>query len=148
MMSDRGKLSATAIDFVQTIAPRLGGSFAPLVTVYLDPLIRLLGRPNKVVQKRVDKCLSTIISHCHLASVVLELKKGLTDDAVTCRRGCASVIQTALEVWDTGVWGEKGILALEEVIRKTAGDKDASVRQIGKALWALFSEYWPERVEE
>jgi hypothetical protein len=29
-----------------------------------------------------------------------------------------------------------------------ATDKDAEVRQTGKRVWAMFTEYWPERVDE
>ena len=148
MMSDRGRLSGTASDFVQALAPRLGTSFAPLVTLYLDPLIRLLGRPNKVVYKRTDKCLSTIISNCHLPTIVYELRKGLSDDAVTCRRGCAINIERAMSTWDDDIWGEKGLTILEEIIKKTAQDKDIEVRHAAKSLWTLFSSTWPERVEK
>ena len=130
------------------MAPRLGTNFAPLVSVYMDPIIRLLARPNKVVLKRTDKCLTTILTHCHLTTIVFELRKGLSDEAATCRRGCATAIERALESWEKEIWGEKGVVALEEIIRKIAVDKDAEVRQTAKSIWALFTSQWPERVEE
>lgn len=148
MLSDRGRLSGVATELLQTLAPRLSSSFQPLVTVYLPPLIQLLGRPNKVFLKRAEKCLWTIISNCHLPSILTELKRGLSDEAATCRRGCAAGFERALIDWDRSQFGEKGVGVLEEALRKVGGDKDVEVRAIGKRVWASFSEIWPERVDE
>jgi hypothetical protein len=148
MLSDRGRFSASAIDLVQTLAPRLGPSFAPLVQIYLEAIVKLLARPNKVFFKRTEKCLSTIISHCHLPAIIVELKRGLTDDASGCRRGCAAGFERAVNEWDKGVWGEKGLVVLEEGLKRIATDKDQEVRQTGKRVWKMFMEMWPERIDE
>ncbi|ORX38690.1 clasp N terminal-domain-containing protein [Kockovaella imperatae] len=150
MLSDRGRLSGTATEFVQTFAPRLAHHFAPLVQLYLDPLIKLLGRPNKVVLKRTEKCLSIIISKCHIPSILLELKRGLYDEAATCRRGCSIAIERALHDWpeDGATWNEKSLEALEQGIKKMATDKDPEVRQTGRRVWARFQDLFPERVED
>lgn len=130
------------------MAPRLGAGFAPLVQLYMEPILKLLGRPNKVVLKRTEKCLDLMISHCHLPSLVTELKKGLSDDAATCRRGCAIGIEKAMSTWDKSVWTAKNVVMLEEGVRKMAVDKDPAVRQTGKKVWGVFQDLWPERVEE
>jgi hypothetical protein len=148
MLSDRGRLSGVATELLQTLAPRLSAQFAPLVHLYLEPLIKLLGRPNKVFLKRAEKCLSTIISHCHLAAIITELRRGLNDDAATCRRGCAAGIERAMREWEKEVFGEKGAVMLEESLRRMATDKDPEVRGTGKRVWAKFTEVWPERVDE
>ena len=150
MLSDRGRLSGTAIEFVQTFAPRLGVNFNPLVPVYFEPLLKLLGRTNKVILKRVDKCIATIISNCHLPSILYELKKGLSDEATTCRRGCAVGFERAVEDWERGegAWHDKTLGCLEEALRRVATDKDPEVRQSGKRLWKRYQDVWPERVDE
>ncbi len=148
MLSDRGRLSGVAIELLQTLAPRLAGSFQTLVSLYLEPLIKLLGRPNKVFLKRAEKCLITVISHCQLPSILPELKRGLYDDAATCRRGCASGLERVSREWSKELIGERGAVVLEEALRKMATDKDPEVRQISKRVWARFSEGWPERVDE
>lgn len=148
MLSDRGRLSGVATELLQTLAPRLGQAFQPLVPVFLDPLVKLLARPNKVFLKRADKCLSTIISHCQLVSIVVELRKGLSDDSATCRRGSATGIERAMLEWPFEILGEKGVEKLEDALRKMATDKDAEVRQTSKRIWGKYNELWPERVEE
>ncbi|ORY35360.1 clasp N terminal-domain-containing protein [Naematelia encephala] len=148
MLSDRGRLSGVTTELLQTLAPRLGQAFAPLVALYFDPLIRLLGRPNKVYLKRAEKCLQTIISHCQLPSILVELRRGLNDEAATCRRGCAIGFERTTREWEREVFGVKGVERLEDALRKMATDKDPEVRQISKRIWVRYNEVWPERVED
>lgn len=150
MVSDRGRLSTSAIELLQAFAPRLGTSFAPLVQVYFDPLLKLCARPNKVFLKRSEKCLMTIIDNCHVATIIVELRRGLNDDAATCRKLCSKAIERALGEadWARGVWTERSLVCLEEGLRKMATDKDPEVRSTGKRVWARFTEEFPERVDE
>ncbi|WVQ81703.1 hypothetical protein IAT38_003828 [Cryptococcus sp. DSM 104549] len=148
MLSDRGRLSGATTELLQTFAPRLGQAFKPLVHLYLEPLIELLGRPNKVFLKRSEKCLATIISHCHLPAIIPELRRGLDDNSAQCRKGCAVGLERAIKEWPAEVWAEKWLVVLEGGMKKMATDKDPDVRKVGKRVWALFNEFWPERVEE
>lgn len=150
MLSDRGRLSAAAVELLQAFAPRLGVHFSPLVQVYFEPLIKLFGRPNKVFLKRAEKCLLTIIDNCPVATIAVELKKGLFDEAATCRRLSAIGIDRALSGghWSRDVWTERSLVALEDGLRKMATDKDPEVRQTGKKVWAGFTQHFPERVDE
>jgi hypothetical protein len=148
MLSDRGRLSTSAVEFLQAFAPRLGQQFAPVIQVYFEPLLKLFARPNKVFLKRSERCLNKILDNCHLPQIVLELRKGLNDDAVTCRRICSTGIERAISEWEVDVWTERSLVTLEEGLRRMATDKDAEVRQTGKRVWNKFMELWPERVDE
>nr|XP_031860079.1 uncharacterized protein CI109_004443 [Kwoniella shandongensis]KAA5527151.1 hypothetical protein CI109_004443 [Kwoniella shandongensis] len=148
MLSDRGRLSGVSTDLLQTFAPRLSNNFKPLVNLYLEPLIDLLGRPNKVFLKRAEKCFITIITHCHLFAILPEMKRGLSDNATSCRRGCGIGIERAMKEWEKETFGEKGATMLEDCVKKMATDKDPEVRQTGRRVWAKFQEIWPERVDE
>lgn len=147
MLSDRGRLSGVSTDLLQTFAPRLASHFHPLIHLYLPPLVRLLARPNKVYLKRAEKCLHTIISHCHLSSILIHLRNGLEDKSDACKRSSAVAIERAVLEWEHSVWGEKGLDTLELCIRKMATDRDAEVRKTGKRVWDLFMDIWPERVD-
>jgi len=114
----------------------------------MEPMLKLLARPNKVFLKRAEKCLATIISHCQLPSLITELRKGLNDEAATCRRGCATGFSKMTIEWDRDVIGEKGVVVLEDSLRKMATDKDSEVRKLGKTVWARYCDVWPERVDE
>ncbi|WVQ74733.1 hypothetical protein IAR50_004337 [Cryptococcus sp. DSM 104548] len=148
MLSDRGRLSGVATDLLQTFAPRLSTHFKPLTHLYLEPIITLLGRPNKVYLRRTEKCLATIISNCHLPVIVQELRKGLDDNAAACRKGCAVAIDRALQEWPYELWNDKWLKMLEECVRKMGADKDPQVRETGREVLSLFAEAWPERVDD
>jgi len=148
MLSDRGRLSTAAVEFLQAFAPRLHQQFAPVVQPYFEPLLKLFARPNKVFLKRSERCLIKILENCHLPQIIIELRKGLNDDAVTCRRICSTGIERAMGEWDIEVFTERSLVSLEEGLRRMATDKDAEVRQTGKRVWGKFMELWPERVDE
>lgn len=147
MLSDRGRLSGVAIELLQTMAPRLGMHFQPLVLLYLPPLVRLLARPNKIYIKRAEKCLLTIISHCPIPSILVHLRSGLDDRADSCKRSCATSIEATIHEWERSRWHERDLELLELCVRKMATDRDAEVRKTAKRVWGLFVETWPERVE-
>lgn len=130
------------------MAPRLAQHFAPLVHLYLPPLIRLLARPNKVFIKRAEKCLATIIQHCHLPTILIHLRSGLDDRSDLCRRASSVGIESTMMHWEHHRWAEKDLEVLELCIRKMATDRDGDVRKIARRVWALFGELWPERVDE
>ena len=148
ILSDRGRLSGVATELLQTLAPRLGRDFGPLVPIYIPALVALHCKPNKIYLKRAEKCLSTIIAHCPLPAILLELRRGLTNDAATCRRGCSAGILRAVEEWDEDIFGQKGVLAVEEALKKVGTDKDPEVRATGKKVYTRFCEMWPQRVDE
>lgn len=148
MLSDRGRLSGVSTDLLQTFAPRLAAQFHSLIHLYLPPLVRLLARPNKVYLKRAEKCLQTIITHCHLPSILIYLRNGLDDKSDACKRASAVGVERAVLEWDRDIWNEKGLDVLELCIRKMATDRDADVRKTGKRVWALFMDIWPERIDE
>ncbi|WVW85778.1 hypothetical protein I302_107816 [Kwoniella bestiolae CBS 10118] len=148
MLSDRGRLSGVSTDLLQTFAPRLSTNLKPLVNLYLEPLIQLLGRPNKVFLKRAEKCLLTIITHCQIITILPELRRGLNDNATTCRRGSATGVEKAVKEWSVEIWTEKYLGLLEESVKKMAIDKDPEVRQTGRRVWAMFMDVWPERIDD
>jgi hypothetical protein len=148
MLSDRGRLSGAATDLLTALAPRLGLHFAPLIPLYLPPVVRLLARPNKIFLKRADKCLSTIITHCPIGTMLPYIGEGTMDKSEACRRASSTGLARACDEWSKETFGLRGVAELENCLRKIAVDKDAEVRKIGKKIWTLYTAIWPERVEE
>lgn len=129
------------------MAPRLASHFAPLLHLYLPPLVRLLARPNKVYFKRAEKCLSTIIQHCPLPAILVYLRNGLDDRSDQCKRASAIGIESTIIQWAAPRWSDKDLNLLELCVTKMATDRDNEVRKTGKRVWAQFCDLWPERVE-
>ena len=146
MLSDRGKLSGVATDFLTSMAPRLASSFIPLIPLYVPPLIKLLARPNKVYLRRAEKSLHTIAQYCAHPSFILLVKQGVDDKSDTCRRACGGVLAFVLQTWEVGMMGNKGMLEVEDAMRRMATERDAEVRKIAKGMWEVYNELYPDRV--
>ncbi|KAJ9101103.1 hypothetical protein QFC21_003321 [Naganishia friedmannii] len=148
MLSDRGRLSGVATDFLTSMAPRLGPNFSSLIPLYIPPTIRLLARPNKVYLRRAEKCLLTIVAHCPLPSLITLIRFGTQDKNEACRRSCGGALERILREWDRELIGNKGLVELEVAMKRMATEKDAEVRKIGKRMWENYAAKWPERIEE
>lgn len=148
MLSDRGRLSGVATDFLTSMAPRLGSNFSSLIPLYIPPTIRLLARPNKVYLRRAEKCLLTIVAYCPLPSLITLIRVGTQDKNEACRRSCGGALERILREWDRELIGNKGLIELEAAMKRMATEKDAEVRKIGKRMWEDYTAKWPERIEE
>lgn len=147
MLSDRGRLSGVATDFLTSMAPRLSNHFHPLTPLYIPPLIRLLARPNKVYLRRAEKCVMTILTHCPAPGLIGSIKVGIEDKNEACRRSCGAALEKMMREWSRELIGAKGVVELESAMRRMATEKDAEVRKIGKRMWAVYEAKWPERIQ-
>ncbi|KAG8914039.1 hypothetical protein FRC01_004250 [Tulasnella sp. 417] len=159
MVSERGRLSGVATDFVSSFAPRLGSRFEPLVSVIIPALVKLLMRPNKVFVNRAQACLLLIIEHCHLPSIVPHLREAAKDKAQTLRLSAVEATLQVLEHFDKSLLevreGSSSIQTrrrgnvedIETIIKDTARDANPTVRQASRKVFEKYSEIWPERVE-
>lgn len=159
MLSERGRLSGVAIDFVSSFAPRLGARFEPLVHIIIPALVKLLMRPNKVFVNRGQACLLLIIEHCHLPSIVPHLREAVKDKAQTLRLAAIEATLHVLEHFDKSLLEVRegmssiqtrhrgNVEDIESIIKDTARDANPTVRQVSRKVFEKYTEIWEERVE-
>ncbi|TKY87751.1 hypothetical protein EX895_003332 [Sporisorium graminicola] len=146
LLSERTKLSGTAGDLLNSIAPRMAERFEPLVSVFVPTLLLICARTNKVAVKRAEKSLHFIVKHCRPPSMVTYLKEAIKDKGQGLRAVAAATLEMVLE------HTEKERLArrvgdIESCIKSGATDSNPEVRQTTKRLFELYVAFWPERVE-
>ncbi|SPO32183.1 uncharacterized protein UTRI_02740 [Ustilago trichophora] len=146
LLSERTKLSGTAGDLLNSIAPRLAERFEGLVAVFVPTLLLICARTNKVAVKRAEKSLHFVVKHCRPPSVVAYLKEAIKDKGQGLRAVAAGTLVLVLE------HTEKERLArrvgdIEACIKSGATDSNPEVRQTTKRLFELYVAIWPERVE-
>jgi len=146
MLSDRGKLSGVATDFLTSMAPRLASAFITLIPLYVPPLIKLLARPNKVYLRRAEKSLMTIAQYCPSPAFIAMIRTGVEDKSDTCRRSCGAVMAFILENWEVSWMGNKGMADIEDAMKKMATERDAEVRKIAKGMWETYNMHYADRV--
>ncbi|SNX83595.1 uncharacterized protein MEPE_02302 [Melanopsichium pennsylvanicum] len=147
LLSERTKLSGTAGDLLNSIAPRLAERFEALVPVFLPTLLLICARTNKVAVKRAEKSLHFVVKHCKPPSVVSYLKEAIKDKAQGLRAVVAGTLVLVLECTEKERLARR-VVDIEGCIRSGATDSNPEVRQKTKRLFELYVSTWPERVEQ
>ncbi|KDN49951.1 hypothetical protein K437DRAFT_222092, partial [Tilletiaria anomala UBC 951] len=154
--SERTRISGTAADLLNSVAPRLADRFDPLIPVFLPALLQLCARTNKVALKRAQKTLLLICAYCRLPSSLLPFFREAAKDKVPSLRAVAVECTLAL-VNGMGVngsekdqerLGRRGVPdAVEAILRSGATDASVEVRSLSKKLFGAYMASMPERVE-
>ena len=138
IVTERGALSGTALELVASCT-RLGPQFEPLLPIYLPPILRLFGRPNKVYTTRAAATVASIVKNTRLAKCLQYLVVEWRSEAgksASFREHAAATVALMLGT-------DAGALAV---------DKDALERRIQdlewviKKCWLVYKREWPERV--
>ncbi|GAA5987319.1 hypothetical protein JCM10908_001907 [Rhodotorula pacifica] len=153
IVTERGALSGTALELIASCT-RLGPSFAPLLPLYLPPILRLFGRPNKVYTTRSASTVLSIVKNTRLVEVlryvVLEWRAEAGKSASFREHAAATV--AAMMGTESGTLAvekellERRIDELEWVIKTGATGREPSVRSDMKKCWEVYKREWPERV--
>lgn len=143
-------MSAAVLDCIGVVAPRIGLDFEPLVPIYIPPILRLSNRTNKVYVVRSQATIALIIGFCHIPSILSCLLTACKESKIaTGRTAAVEGVLRALTKWD---WSPKEfqnrITTVEEIIRITGRDKDASIRQVSRQIFETYKNLFPERVDE
>ena len=150
LLSERTRISGTAADLLNSVAPRLAERFEPLVPVFVPSLLTICARTNKVAYKRAQKTLALICTYCHVPWALLPLLREAAKDKVGGLRvvavECAVVL---LQNCDRDrISRRSGAENIEEIIRVTARDASNEVRTWTKQLFGIYETSLTERVEK
>ena len=147
MLSERGRLSGTAVELCGNIAHGLGNNFKPLVPVIVPSLIDLCRRPNKVVLTRAQACLMGVVCTTHCSDILRHLRVAAKDKSVQLRKACADATLMAVQKWGVDEIGKR-VEDVEDIVRATGRDPGPDVRKVVKEIYELYSTKWPERLRE
>lgn len=146
LLSERTKLSGTAADLLNSVAPRLGERFESLVQAFTPTLLLICARTNKVALVRAKKCLLLIAKHCKLPCLFPYLRDASKDKSQTVRIVSIEVTLMLLDSIESKEKIARRIADVELIIRGTATDRDAEARQLCKKLFEVYVDRWPERM--
>ncbi|KAJ9478702.1 CLASP_N domain-containing protein [Pseudozyma hubeiensis] len=147
LLSERTKLSGTAGDLLNSIAPRMAERFEPLVGMFVPTLLLICARTNKIAVKRAEKSLHFIVRHCRAPGVVGYLKEAVRDKSQGLRAVAVGTLVLVLECTEKERLARR-VGDIEGCIKSGATDSHAEVRQLTKRLFELYVSVWPERVEQ
>ena len=144
LLSERTRLSGTASDLLNSMAPRLAECFSPFVSVFIPPLLQLCGRTNKVALRRAEKSLHLICRHCRLPNVVPYLIQSLMDKSGSTRASAAECLVVLLESCDPERL-QRRVKDVEHAIQLLATDANPQARALCRQIYGLYAGMWPAR---
>jgi hypothetical protein len=147
MLSERTRLSGTAVDLLVAMAPRLDLNFEPLVSVFLPTVMQLCSRANKIYVARSRAFLEAVTSHTVLTSIIPYLARTCEDKSNTAREVAIDFIFHSLNRFNPPhliKYAEN----VESSVRLTGTDKDAAVRSMSRKVFEAYKILWPDRVDQ
>ncbi|KAL1747004.1 clasp N terminal-domain-containing protein [Schizophyllum fasciatum] len=147
IISERTRLSGTAVDFVGAIATSLERNFESLVPVFIPALLTLCSRTNKVFGARAKACLAVIIEMTQLASLLPYFVQAGKDKSALLRHAAAEAGLACLNSCNPqDLEKEARIRDIESMVRLTAKDANADVRKVGKKIFQAYQALMPDRI--
>lgn len=144
LLSERTKLSGTASDVLNSMAPRLGDRFAVLLPIFMPPLLQLCARTNKVALKRAEKSIHLICRYCQLSGTIPYLVHALHEKAPGLRVVALGALIVLVDAGGSERL-QKRVGEIEQVIHDHARDANSEVRALCRTLYAHYTANWPER---
>ncbi|KII86620.1 hypothetical protein PLICRDRAFT_699931 [Plicaturopsis crispa FD-325 SS-3] len=149
MISERTRLSGSAIDLVSALASGLGSSFEPLLQLYMPTILGLCTRSNKVFLKRANACLLAVIEGTQLPSIIPYLLESVKDKSATLRLAATEGVLVCLNCYNPpDLEKEARAREVESIIRTTARDANVDVRKASRKVFEAYKILLPGRVND
>jgi hypothetical protein len=149
MISERSKLSGSAIELVSALATALESAFEPLLNLFFPTLLVLCTRSNKVFLSRARACIIVIIECTQLPGLFAHLIPALQDKSVSLRLAAVESLLTCLNCFNPPeLEMEQRARDIETIIRATARDANPDVRNTSKKIFEAYRVLLPNRVDQ
>jgi hypothetical protein len=147
VLSERSRLSGSAVDLLATSATELAGSFEPLIPLFIPTLLNLSSRPNKVFVTRARVCLVAMASSMQSSAMLSFLVHNLKDKSTSLRLTLAQTALTYLKCANPPDLQKESVAKqVETLIKITAIDANAEIRKYGRELFDAYRILLPERI--
>ncbi|CAG8513632.1 2418_t:CDS:2 [Paraglomus occultum] len=147
LLTDRTRLSGTAVELIEEIAKALGPKFQPMADTYVAAILKLCMRTNKIFITRAQKCMIGIIKVSYIPAVIPKFREALQDPSKNLRACAAEFILASLEANDVGSLTDY-IDDLELAIREGAIDSTPAVRATTKKTFEVYKLKFDLRLQD
>ncbi|CAL1714115.1 unnamed protein product [Somion occarium] len=147
-LSERTRLSGTALELFKSSAEILGKDFTGLIPLFLPTLLTLCTRPNKVVMSRAKACILGIIESTQAPTILSYLAESAKDKSATLRLAAAECALACLNGFNPpDLEKETRAREVEALIKCTATDASADVRKVSRKIFDAYKILLPNRVD-
>ena len=149
MNSERTRLSLNALEFIGALASAMGGELEQLLPLFMQPLLALCTRTNKVVLNRSRACIFAIIESSQSASLLTYFLQNIKDKSNTLKVVASEGTLACLNSCNPpDLEKESRAIEIEAIIRCTARDAHADVRKVSRKLFESYKILLPSRVSK
>lgn len=151
MLSDRSRLSGTAVELLTVIGARMGAKFEPLIQLYIPAVLKLCTRSGKIYVSRATNCLKLFAAYCRVPTLVNLLKESMTDKSLTLRFAITDALHDLLSTSVRDGLPKRTAKLMEDVeavIKLSARDSNPETRKMSRRVFMSYSQLFPERVAE
>ncbi|KAI8802572.1 clasp N-terminal domain-containing protein [Cladochytrium replicatum] len=146
MLTERTRLSRTAMALLDEVARSLGGRFDPLVDTFVPTIIKITTRANKVFVTAASSTLISIVVNTRSLNIIPLLGESLKNSAKTTRIAAADALLNFLLLDPPAdqridAYGD----IFEIAIRDGAVDPAPAVRELSRKLWDAYPAVFPHR---
>lgn len=146
ILSDRSKLSRSAIELVEAAATALGTDFEPLTELFVPTVIKLSTRANKLFVQSATTCLKNLAEKCSLTSQLDTFTEALQNKNRFMRACAADVVVSMIEHTAASSLADH-VEEVEAFVALAVEDADSAVRDLARACFSLYSERFGSRLD-
>ncbi|KAF9485829.1 hypothetical protein BDN70DRAFT_870719 [Pholiota conissans] len=149
MSSERTRLCLIPLDLLSTVASVMGGEFEQLLPLFMQPLLTLCARTNKVIVNRARACVFSVVEYTQSATLLSYFLQNVKDKSNTLK---LVVVEGTLACLNScnppDIEKEPRVLEIEAIIRASARDASADVRKIGRKMFESYQILFPSRISQ
>ncbi|TDL17283.1 hypothetical protein BD410DRAFT_883768 [Rickenella mellea] len=148
ILSERSRLSGTAVDLIAELATGLQHTFEPLLPLFLPQLLALATRSSKLSISRAKICILAVLENTQLPSILGHLHVAVTDKSVSLRIVATESVLACMNCFNPpDLETQARAEDIEAVIRTTARDANADVRRGSRKIFEAYKILLPGRVD-
>nr|CAG8539135.1 7347_t:CDS:2 [Entrophospora candida] len=147
LLTDRSRLSGTAINLIEEIFKALGSKSKSLTEIFAPSILKLCNRANKLFVKRANDCLDTIIRNSKSPSLIPKFKEAMQSQNKQMRTSAAQLTSVLLETVDVNGLNHHYIEDLESMIHKGAADSEPAVKNASRKSFDFYKSKFDFRLD-
>ncbi|KXS20140.1 hypothetical protein M427DRAFT_403077 [Gonapodya prolifera JEL478] len=144
LLSERSRLSRTALELVESLSSVLGRDFDLISDGFVSSIITLTGRSNKVFVSSATSCLKSVIQNSQVSRVIPNFVEALKSKSKSMRASAADAILECLDSTLPMDLADHHQL-IETAIKTAIEDSNPLVREGARSMYNRYYKVFPER---
>ncbi|KAJ1964629.1 hypothetical protein GGI12_001297 [Dipsacomyces acuminosporus] len=147
-LSERTRLSGTALALIEEMARQMETRFQPLCDLIFPAAIKICGRANKVFVTRGVNCLTTVITYAHIPDQTPRICEAATNDPNKTVRASAAKLLMSIVSCCTVPELTPHLALVEKAIGDGVVDANPDARTTARQSYEIYIKRFSNRTEQ